>query len=293
MNELSQATQNNIVSKTQIEFSPEVARLRKRVQDEIGDVAGKLEKTNDANSEKDSVRQAHLTQRSQLLIEAEEFISEKEEVMLEQFAAGSEINPSKIDPYVVPVRTPFEVDLFRYASLQWSVPVSAGYGRRNKFLVKVRQNGKLIGIFALGDPVINLGPRDQTVGWTADDRKYRLYNVLDAFVLGAVGPYRELLGGKLVGINDFRGVADPVEVVEFDEKAVVLAENGGEINTSNLIPTHIRTNKYEQREIEKRIEEIKNMLRTVLKMPYDNGTIPDEKELYNYLIKNVRTLHFS
>jgi len=200
VNELSQATQNNIVSKTQIEFSPEVARLRKRVQDEIGDVAGKLEKTNDANSEKDSVRQAHLTQRSQLLIEAEEFISEKEEVMLEQFAAGSEINPSKIDPYVVPVRTPFEVDLFRYASLQWSVPVSAGYGRRNKFLVKDRQNGKLIGIFALGDPVINLGPRDQTVGWTADDRKYRLYNVLDAFVLGAVGPYRELLGGKLVAL---------------------------------------------------------------------------------------------
>ena len=178
MNELSQATQNNIVSKTQIEFSPEIARLRKRVQDEIGHVAGKLENTDDTYSEKDSVRQAHLTQRSQLLIEAEEFISEKEEVMLEQFAAGSEINPSKIDPFVVPVRTPFEVDLFRYASLQWSVPVSAGYGRRNKFLVKDRQNGKLIGIFALGDPVINLGPRDQTVGWTADDRKYRLYNVL-------------------------------------------------------------------------------------------------------------------
>jgi hypothetical protein len=40
-------------------------------------------------------------------------------------------------------------------------------------------------------------------------------------------------------------------------------------------------------------EEIKNMLRTVLKMPYDNGTIPDEKKLYNYLIKNVKTLYFS
>ena len=200
MNELSQAPLNETLKETQIEFSPEVARLRKRVQDEIGHVAGKLDSSPGANPEKDSVRQAHLTQRSQLLIEAEEFISEKEEVMLEQFASGSEIDPSKIDPYVVPVRTPFESDVFRYASLQWSVPVSAGYGRRNKFLVKDRQNGKLIGIFALGDPVINLGPRDQTVGWTAEDRKYRLYNVLDAFVLGAVGPYRELLGGKLVAL---------------------------------------------------------------------------------------------
>jgi len=200
VNELSQELQNETVMKTQPEFSPEVARLRKRVQDEIGDVAGKLENPNEDNSEKDSVRQAHFVQRSQLLIEAQEFISEKEEVMLEQFAAGSEIDPSKIDPYVIPVRTPFEADVFRYASLQWSVPVSAGYGRRNKFLVKDRQNGKLIGIFALGDPVINLGPRDQTVGWTAEDRKFRLYNVLDAFVLGAVGPYRELLGGKLVAL---------------------------------------------------------------------------------------------
>ncbi len=200
MSELSQALENEVVKETQTEFSPEIARLRKRVQDEIGLVAGKLEHSSDLNPVKESVRQAHFTQRSQLLIDAEEFISEKEEVMLEQFAAGSEINPSKIDPYVVPVRTPFEVDVFRYASLQWSVPVSGGYGRRNKFLVKDRQNGKLIGIFALGDPVINLGPRDQTVGWTADDRRYRLYNVLDAFVLGAVGPYRELLGGKLVAL---------------------------------------------------------------------------------------------
>lgn len=200
MNELSQALLVTTFGATPREFTPEVARLRKRVEDEIGNVAGKLS-NDDIAPEKASVRQAHLTQRNQILIDNAEFIAANEEVLLEQFAAGSDIDPAKIDPYVVPVRTPYENDVFRYASLQWSVPVSAGYGRRNKFLVKDRQNGKLIGIFALGDPVINLGPRDQTIGWTADDRKYRLYNVLDAFVLGAVGPYRELLGGKLVALT--------------------------------------------------------------------------------------------
>jgi UDP-MurNAc hydroxylase len=69
-----------------------------------------------------------------------------------------------------------------------------------------------------------------------------------------------VLGGKLVGINDFRGVADPVEVLEFDEKAVVLADNGGEINTSNLTPNHIRTNKYDEIEITKRKQELKTIL---------------------------------
>jgi hypothetical protein len=51
--------------------------------------------------------------------------------------------------------------------------------------------------------------------------------------------------------------------------------------------------KYPKRYDLTKLEDIKEMLRTVLKMPYDNGTIPDEKELYNYLIKQVRTLYFS
>jgi Domain of unknown function (DUF4338) len=199
VNELSQVMPTKSFGESPTEHSPEVARLRQRVREEIENVAGKLLSDEDA-PEKAAVRKAHLVQRNQILIESSDFISAKEEVLLEHFASGSEIDPSLIDPFIVPARTPFDNDLFRYASLQWSVPVSAGYGRRNKFLVKDRQNNKLIGIFALGDPVINLGPRDQTIGWTAEDRRFRLYNVLDAFVLGAVGPYRELLGGKLVAL---------------------------------------------------------------------------------------------
>jgi hypothetical protein len=56
------------------------------------------------------------------------------------------------------------------------------------------------GVFALGDPVYNLRSRDELIGWNVDQRSSRLYNVLDAFVLGAVPPYRELLGGKLVAM---------------------------------------------------------------------------------------------
>jgi hypothetical protein len=42
--------------------------------------------------------------------------------------------------------------------------------------------------------------RDEEIGWNVEQRSNRLYNVLDAFVLGAVPPYRELLGGKLVAM---------------------------------------------------------------------------------------------
>jgi hypothetical protein len=61
-------------------------------------------------------------------------------------------------------------------------------------------NGKLVGLIGLGDPVYSLGPRDEWVGWTPSDRKKRLGNVMDAFVLGAVPPYSFLLCGKLVAM---------------------------------------------------------------------------------------------
>lgn len=82
-----------------------------------------------------------------------------------------------------------------------------------------------------------------------------------------------ILGGKLVGLNDFRGVADPVEVLEFDEKAVVLADNGGEIDTDNFNPSRIRKEKYDEREKTKRIQEIQAM-----RMDYERLIAKEEIE---------------
>jgi len=162
-----------------------------------------VQRAEDAASPEESkywLRKAHDAQRQDRLSEAKVFIERYEENVIAYFANGNEIDPAAIDPVVSPVITEFDSNLWRYASLTWSVPVSQGYGRRTKFLVKDRQNGKLIAIFALGDPVIALGVRDNEIGWNKEQRHKRLYNVYDAFVLGAVEPYRQLLAGKLVAL---------------------------------------------------------------------------------------------
>ncbi len=146
------------------------------------------------------LRRAHEGQRRQYLLDAASFIDNNEEDLLQYFADGRDIDPLRIDPVVSPVLTQHDTNLWRYASLTWSVPVSQGYGRRTKFLVRDRSNNKLIAIFALGDPVIGLQSRDQEIGWNKEQRHKRLYNVYDAFVLGAVEPYRQLLAGKLVAL---------------------------------------------------------------------------------------------
>lgn len=143
-------------------------------------------------------RRLHGSHRKAVLLKNLRFVDEWEDRLIEDFADGREVVPDEIRPRVVPVQTEREAALFRFASLRWSVPVSAGYGRRTRFLVYDEANGKLMGIFALGDPVFNLGVRDRLIGWTGEDRQQRLYSVFDAYVLGAIEPYRHLIGGKLI-----------------------------------------------------------------------------------------------
>lgn len=121
--------------------------------------------------------------------------------LLTRIANGRAFNPQAVSPALIAVQPDSEDELlFRYAALHWSIPISSGYGRRLRFLVVDRQNDKLIGIIGLGDPVFALSARDKWIGWDTAQRASRLRNVMDAFVLGAVPPYRELLCGKLVAL---------------------------------------------------------------------------------------------
>ena len=68
-----------------------------------------------------------------------------EDLVKKYIANGDEINPENIDPEVVLVDTEKLGQIFRFATLFWSIPVSIGYGRRMRFLVKDKQKDKLIG----------------------------------------------------------------------------------------------------------------------------------------------------
>jgi hypothetical protein len=149
--------------------------------------------------EKPTIRTLHAQQRAERLGESEEFLARALPKALPSFANGSEIDPAKIQLRLIRVRSGTkESDLFRIASLTWSVPVSVGYGRRLRYLVWDDHHQRLVGLIALGDPVFNLSVRDNLIGWDAATRAKRLVRMLDAYVLGAVPPYNMLLCGKAV-----------------------------------------------------------------------------------------------
>jgi len=150
---------------------------------------------------KKKLRNLHALAVKHKLERAREGLKPFEAKLLNRLAPGHEVVPEDIKPRLVEVQRGSDDELlFRYASLHWSIPVSSGYGRRLRFLVIDDQNGKLIGLFGLADPVFNLGGRDKWIGWDDKARKTNLHHVMDAFVLGAVPPYSFLLCGKLVSM---------------------------------------------------------------------------------------------
>jgi hypothetical protein len=152
-------------------------------------------------NDKDGVRKLHNQAVEHRVEKSRRGLQRHEKRLLSYIASGGEVHPEHIYPRLIEVRPDSEEELlFRYARLHWSIPVSAGYGRRLRFLVLDESNGKLMGLLGLGDPVFSLGPRDQWVGWTPQQRRSHLRFVMDVFVLGAVPPYSHLLCGKLIAL---------------------------------------------------------------------------------------------
>lgn len=148
---------------------------------------------------KECFRRMHQAQRVEKLAESRQLVENRWPKLQQYFADGVEVDPNRVATRLELVESDtWQSDLFRLACLTWSVPVSQGYGRRMRYLVWDDSNGKLIGVMALGDPVFNLKVRDDWIGWTVEQRRQRLVDVMDAYVLGAVLPYNMLLGGKLV-----------------------------------------------------------------------------------------------
>jgi len=152
-------------------------------------------------ADKDRLRQLHSEAVAHKRSTARGTLGPMEAELVKWIANGNEVVPDSVAPTLIEVmRGSKEELLFRYACLHWSIPVSSGYGRRLRYVVMDASNNKLMGVIGLGDPVFALAPRDNWIGWTSQQRRTGLHHVLDAFVLGAVPPYSQLLCGKLVAM---------------------------------------------------------------------------------------------
>ncbi len=146
---------------------------------------------------------------------------------------GRDLDVASIEPRLIKVNDS-NTNLFNWVKLHWSIPISAGYGRRLRYIVTDKANGSIIGIIGLADPVYGLRDRDSLIGWSPEMRKVRLKNIMDAFVLGSVPPYSQVLGGKLIAsllaspkirqdfIKKYKGTKSLISGTVFDGKLAAI-----------------------------------------------------------------------
>jgi hypothetical protein len=151
---------------------------------------------------KDTVKKSMSFKRDEIIRRNRKWIEMNTIFARNNLANGLDVLTSKIDPIIEVCETRKQHTLFRFFRYYWSSPYSDYVGRRIKLLI--RDNGlpnkPLIGIAALGSPIIHIPERDDFIGWDKNTRTKNLIYSMDAFVIGALPPYNELLGGKLISL---------------------------------------------------------------------------------------------
>jgi len=150
--------------------------------------------------DKNWLRQIHQPARQLELSTQQDWLRINLPHYLQFFADGDEVEPELIEPILVEAKTQQQQNLFRIARLLWSLPFSKGYGRRLRFLIVDWTNGKLIGLLGLQSPPLSFPARDRLFKYPPGQKTVLVNQTMDIYTLGAVPPYNQLLGGKLVAL---------------------------------------------------------------------------------------------
>lgn len=152
------------------------------------------------NYDKATIKHAMSIKREESINKNKKWIHKNLPYAIRNLADGKDVLKSKISPIIEVCETKKQRDLFRILRYYWSSPYSEYVGRRIKLIIRDNALPKkpVIGIAALGSPIIHIPERDHWIGWDKETRTKNLIYTMDAYVVGALPPYNHLLGGKLI-----------------------------------------------------------------------------------------------
>lgn len=152
------------------------------------------------NYDKQTIVNSMAVKRGEILNKNEKWINEHIDLARNCLADGRKVSVDKIKPVIEVCENQQQHDIFRIFRYYWSSPYSEYVGRRIKLLIRDSsiKSKPIIGIAALGSPIIHIPERDAWVGWDKKNRTKNIVYTMDAYVIGALPPYNYLLGGKLI-----------------------------------------------------------------------------------------------
>ena len=115
---------------------------------------------------------------------------------------GKDIDPNKISLELREVSSrSLEEILFRWWNLVWwSIPYQRSYGRQMRFLLWDVAHDMPFGLILLQSPVLKMSVRDRYLDIPKEELDLWVNKSMHAQRVGALPPYNEILGGKMVAL---------------------------------------------------------------------------------------------
>ncbi len=155
-----------------------------------------------AGDSKRTYRRVQQRARFEQIIYHKDFLKKYFNLVKSYCRDGKDITPENIQLELREVKAnSFEEILFRWWNLiWWSIPYQRSYGRQMRFLLWDKIHNLPFGLISLQSPVLRMSVRDNSLGIPKSELDIWVNMSMNAQRVGALPPYNELLGGKLVAL---------------------------------------------------------------------------------------------
>jgi hypothetical protein len=233
---------------------------------------------NPENFEKDIIKKIHSQKRLEQLKYHKNFLLDNLDFIRENLFTSKKLNPNKIKLKLLEVKADSdEARLFLWWNLAWwSLPFDRPFGRQMRFMLWDEYHDTPFGLIGLQSPPLVSKTRDSYLGLINGTREIWINQSLYAQRLGALPPYNELLGGKMVGLS--------LNSNEIRERYAEKYDNKITLMKSRKIPNRLlfltTTSAYGKSSVYERIKYENELVAQFLGFTSGAGTFQLSEELY-------------
>jgi hypothetical protein len=175
---------------------------------------------------KDEIRNIQIAAKASITKEHKDFISRKAKLAKQYSLNGNNIDPSKIQLEIRPVQPGSQDELlFRWWNLTWwSMPYQRPYGRQMRFMIWDIAHNAPFGLISLQSPILKQAVRDKSLAIPNDELDYWVNRSMYAQRVGALPPYNELIGGKMVALSLISNEIRAAYQEKYQNRKTIMAE---------------------------------------------------------------------
>jgi hypothetical protein len=246
---------------------------------------------NPENFDKDIIKQIHSQKRLEQLKYHKNFLLDNLDFAREYSLKSKKLKPKQIKLKLLEVKADSdEAKLFLWWNLSWwSLPFDRPFGRQMRFLLWDEYHNTPFGLIGLQSPPLVSKIRDSYLGLVNGTRDIWINQSLYAQRLGALPPYNELLGGKMVGLS--------LNSNEIRERYAEKYENRITLMKSRKIPNKLlfitTTSAYGKSSVYERIKYENELVAQFLGFTSGAGTFQLSEDLYQKCLKFLDQEGFS